>query len=246
MRGHEDKLRRYGVEAGGQLLRRGRFFVAHCRLGQNRTLSSLDLDRNEIYFDSKQAYSIVSQIESYFKKCALAHVSLSNNAIGEVGAVGLARGLRVNKTLKGVGLNDNSINVVGMLELANCLKVNDTLEEMHLSGNVGEGVFERRYVDVAFGNAVMNCNYRMQHLELGYEGSVFEFCRENRRARKYFKVAEKNPGGCPPGLWPRLLAGMSRKPDYVWKVLRMKPDVCREPRRERVRSRDEDGELRAD
>jgi len=62
-------------------------------------------------------------------------LDLSNNSIGNEGAIDLAEMLKVNKSLTRLDLSNNSIGDDGAIALAKMLKVNTSLEWLILSNN---------------------------------------------------------------------------------------------------------------
>lgn len=56
-------------------------------------------------------------------------------------------------------------------------------------------------------------------------------CNTNQRLKPLFRQIINN-GTIPrilPGLWPHVFELVLSKPDYIYKLLQSKPDVCRKP-----------------
>jgi Ran GTPase-activating protein (RanGAP) involved in mRNA processing and transport len=65
---------------------------------------------------------------------ALVHLNVSQNTIGDAGALRLAKSLLTNATLTWLDLHDNPIGACGAAKLAECLRVNATLKHLDLWG----------------------------------------------------------------------------------------------------------------
>ncbi|XP_068748892.1 nucleotide-binding oligomerization domain-containing protein 2-like isoform X2 [Montipora capricornis] len=101
----------------------------------NSTVLSLTLFSCNI--DDASAAALAELLRG--KNSTLELLGLSHNAIGDVGADALAKGLKENSTLTKLNLSCNAIGDVGADSLAKGLKENSTLERLELYNNaIGE------------------------------------------------------------------------------------------------------------
>ena len=62
-------------------------------------------------------------------------ITLSENYIGAEGAVALSDAIKINRTLTKIQLSQNNIGDAGVVALADAIKINTTVQEIHLSKN---------------------------------------------------------------------------------------------------------------
>jgi len=134
-------------------------------LMNNRTITDLDLEENEI------TYTGVITLANVLKtNRALISLKLDINRIGDVGAIALANALKINSTLTSISLRSNYIKNEGALALAEMLKENRVLTRLDLKGN---------FIDDIGINALVNAmkeNQTLRVLDLRY--NIFRSTKE--------------------------------------------------------------------
>ena len=87
-------------------------------------------------------------------------IDLSFNRISDLGAVALARTIKIQKTVQGISLSENYIGNEGAVALSDAIKINTTLQVIHL--------FENKIGDagaVALADAI-KINTKLQEIDL--------------------------------------------------------------------------------
>jgi Ran GTPase-activating protein (RanGAP) involved in mRNA processing and transport len=133
------------------------------------SLKVLILSKNKIYDDG--AKYIADALNSYLKRLEI--LRLSNNYIGNKGAIDLAKAISDHERLEVVKMNANVMYDDGALEIAKCLSNNKSLKKFYLQDNV----FTLNAI-LAIANAVKN-NTRLKLLSvnntIGKELNEIEF-----------------------------------------------------------------------
>lgn len=81
-------------------------------------------------------------------ECKIQLLNLSNNLIGDAGAIDIATALKTNKTLVNMNLSQNQIGDPGAGELADMLEKNTTLKLLNLRANIIQREGYDRFMDV--------------------------------------------------------------------------------------------------
>jgi len=101
----------------------------------------------------------------------LAWLYLSNNDVGDHGAVALGEALRVNRTLKFLYADANSISTTGALALSEALRMNKTLLLLSLTGNEIDSVGMTALAEaLCLNSALQTLDIQSNHI--GSDGAV--------------------------------------------------------------------------
>lgn len=116
-------------------------------LKENSTLATLDLSDNMIMEKGCIALSNMLRVNSTLKSLTLLHYIPPFGSIKVIGAIEIARALKMNCTLEILNLKCNGIGDEGVIELAHALEVNSTLRKLDLGCNQisDKGVIELAY-----------------------------------------------------------------------------------------------------
>jgi Leucine Rich repeat len=97
---------------------------------QNRTLKTLELDKNRISDPGS-----LSLATALYENATLTHLSLNGNNIGPAGALALAEMFKTNSSLVELALGNNNIFNEGLIAFASALERNASLTRLRLNGN---------------------------------------------------------------------------------------------------------------
>ena len=106
------------------------FFLFCEVVGQNSSLTNLDLSANDIGDTGAGSLSQALTVNS-----SLTNLDLSRNSIGHTGAASLSQALTVNSSLTNLDLSWNYIRDTGAGSLSQALRVNSSLTNLNLSWN---------------------------------------------------------------------------------------------------------------
>ena len=106
------------------------FFLFCEVVGQNSSLTNLDLGGNRIFNTNAESLSQALTINS-----SLTNLDLSSNSIGCTGAESLSQALTVNSSLTNLDLSWNYIRDTGAGSLSQALTVNSSLTNLNLNWN---------------------------------------------------------------------------------------------------------------
>ena len=106
------------------------FFLFCEVVGQNSSLTNLDLSANDIGHTGAGSLSQALTVNS-----SLTNLDLSWNSIGHTGAASLSQALTVNSSLTNLDLSRNSIGHTGAAPLSQALTVNSSLTNLYLRRN---------------------------------------------------------------------------------------------------------------
>ena len=139
-------------------------------LQQNSARSTAELWLGDLGLGAAGARALAGLLEQN-SRVPVEKMDLKLNNIRDLGAVALARAIKIQKTVTSIDLRDNSIGDAGAMAFADALDFNTTVQEINLSeNNIGdEGA-------VALANAIqVNRNVQQIHLSknnIGDAGAV--------------------------------------------------------------------------
>ena len=119
-------------------------------LERNRSLRILNLEGNGLEDECIEALSVGLQRN---ERTILERLYLGWNTIGDLGAIGLARMLETNNSIRILGLGENVIQNAGARALLSCLDLNFTLKE--ISG-LWCNMIQRRFFVVAIRKLLLS------------------------------------------------------------------------------------------
>lgn len=134
--------------------------------------------------------------------------------------------IRKSKTLQNLDISNNFIGRDECLAIASALGCNATLQILDVRHN--EGINDA-VVQNAIENTLRNMNYAVEYCHSEYATpAITALCDKNRRMKRIMQNIDIDMPRISLGLWPKVFERVESKPDYLFHLLKSKPDVCRE------------------